>query len=566
MYNLSRTGRERATNIWPGFVDGLATLLLVLVFVLLVFMVGQFFLSTALTNRDTRLAELTMRLDELSDLLSLERQANENLRVDVSQLSSELQASLGQRDSLSAQLAALTEQRDRLAGDLAALVNERDLLTNRLELAETRLRQTEAELSEAEQQVTADRATIEAQLAEVQALQDLRDRLRVELSDLELRLSRAEEEGAALSDSLAEREARLAEVQGQLTARDETIARLESDLEEATATAETRAERIEALERSAVSREEELAAQIAALDALRARVEARDAELAELEAELAAQARALTEAQTSLSDREERIADLRQFLSEREEELAQLRASGAETRAALSATENELSRTQDFAVEQQRLSETAQREVERLNRQLQQLRNQLAALNEALEASEVLNREQQVQITNLGQRLNAALATRVQELARYRSEFFGRLREVLGDNPDVRIVGDRFVFQSEVLFASASARLQPEGAAQIASLADTLIGIAEEIPADIDWVLRVDGHTDSRPISTPQFPSNWELSTARAIEVVRFLTARGVPENRLVAAGFAANWPIAEGSGEEALSRNRRIEFKLTQR
>ncbi|WP_119168593.1 peptidoglycan -binding protein [Algihabitans albus] len=538
MYNLSRTGRERATNIWPGFVDGLATLLLVLVFVLLVFMVGQFFLSTALTNRDTRLAELTTRLDELSDLLSLERQANENLRVDVSQLSSELQASLGQRESLAAQLSALTEQRDRLAGDLARLVNERDVLANRLELTETQLRQSTAELAEAQQQVAADRATIEAQLAEVQALQTLRDRLRLELTGLE----------------------------GRLAIRDETVGRLERQLGEAEATSQTRAERIETLEREALSREDELAAQIAALEALRARVEARDAELAELEAELAAQARALTEAQSSLSDREERIVELRQFLEERADELAQLQTSREQARAALAETEAELSRTQDFATDQQRLSETAQREVERLNRQLLQLREQLAALNEALEASEALNREQQVEIVNLGQRLNAALATKVQELARYRSEFFGRLREVLGDNPDVRIVGDRFVFQSEVLFASASARLQSEGAEQIASLADTLIELAEEIPADLDWVLRVDGHTDSLPIATAQFPSNWELSTARAIEVVQFLIARGLPENRLVAAGFADNWPIAQGGSPDALSRNRRIEFKLTQR
>lgn len=538
MYNLSRTGRERATNIWPGFVDGLATLLLVLVFVLLVFMVGQFFLSTALTNRDTRLAELTSQLDQLSDLLSLERQANESLRVDVSQLSSELQASLSQRDSLSAQLSALTEQRDRLAGDLARLVNERDLLAQRLELAETELRQSTAELAEAQQQVAADRATIEAQLAEVQALQDLRDRLRLELTGLE----------------------------GRLASQEETVGRLEGELSAAEQALEARSEQIAALEREALSREEELAAQIAALEALRARVETRDAELAELETELAAQARALTQAQSSLSDREERIAELEQFLADRDEALAELRASGEESRAALSETEAELSRTQDFATEQQRLNETAQREVERLNRQLLQLREQLAALNEALEASEALNRDQQVEIANLGQRLNAALATKVQELARYRSEFFGRLREVLGDTPDVRIVGDRFVFQSEVLFASASASLQPEGAEQIASLADTLIGLAEEIPADLDWVLRVDGHTDSLPIATAQFPSNWELSTARAIEVVRFLIDQGLPENRLIAAGFADNWPIAEGSSPDALSRNRRIEFKLTQR
>ena len=201
-----------------------------------------------------------------------------------------------------------------------------------------------------------------------------------------------------------------------------------------------------------------------------------------------------------------------------------------------------------------------------ISEQLRALRRQLAALNEALEASEAKNTAQNTQIVNLGQRLNAALATRVQELARYRSEFFGRLREVLGNRADIRIVGDRFVFQSEVLFASGAAELNPAGGQQLVELARTLIHISSDIPVELDWVLRVDGHTDVNPISTFQFPSNWELSSARATSVVKFLIEQGIPPNRLVAAGFGQYQPLDTSNDEIAFRRNRRIEFKLTQR
>jgi chemotaxis protein MotB len=171
-----------------------------------------------------------------------------------------------------------------------------------------------------------------------------------------------------------------------------------------------------------------------------------------------------------------------------------------------------------------------------------------------------------VQIADLGRRLNLALASKVEELARYRSEFFGRLREVLGTRQDVRIVGDRFVFQSEVLFPSASATLEEAGKDQLARLASTLLDIARKIPPEVTWILRVDGHTDLRPIATAQFPSNWELSTARAISVVKFLVDHGVPSDRLVAAGFGEYQPLDPGRSEDAFGRNRRIEIKLDQR
>lgn len=218
-----------------------------------------------------------------------------------------------------------------------------------------------------------------------------------------------------------------------------------------------------------------------------------------------------------------------------------------------------------LATEKQ-ISERALAQVEVLNQQISALRRQLAALEDALNASEQKGKESQEKIADLGQRLNVALAQRVQELSRYRSEFFGRLRTILGDRPDIRIVGDRFVFQSEVFFDSGSAALLPEGRNELDKLATALGDLEKKIPPEIPWVLRVDGHTDVRPINSPQFKSNWDLSAARAISVVQYLISRGVPPQRLVAAGFGEFQPLDTGTTEEAYKRNRRIELKLTEK
>ncbi|MBN9601038.1 MAG: peptidoglycan -binding protein [Afipia sp.] len=215
---------------------------------------------------------------------------------------------------------------------------------------------------------------------------------------------------------------------------------------------------------------------------------------------------------------------------------------------------------------EKQISARALAQVEVLNQQISALRRQLAALEDALDASEKRDKESQGKIAELGQRLNVALAQRVQELSRYRSEFFGRLRAILGDRPDIRVVGDRFVFQSEVFFDTGQAALLPEGRTELDKLASALVDLDKQIPSEIPWVLRVDGHTDVRPINSPQFKSNWDLSTARAISVVQYLISRGVPPQRLVAAGFGEFQPLDPDKTEEAYRRNRRIELKLTER
>jgi len=233
------------------------------------------------------------------------------------------------------------------------------------------------------------------------------------------------------------------------------------------------------------------------------------------------------------------------------------KTQGAEERAAAFGTQLDT---------QKKITNDALAKVEMLNQQLAALRLQLTSLQEALDASEAKNKESQAKIADLGQRLNVALAKKVQELARYRSDFFGKLKEALGDRPDFQVVGDRFVFPSDVLFDSGSAELKPEALAQLDKLANALKEVETKIPPDIAWVMRVDGHTDIHPIATPEFPSNWELSSARAISVVRYLMQNGISPDHLVAAGFGEFQPIDPGTSDEAFRKNRRIELKLTER
>jgi chemotaxis protein MotB len=441
----------------------------------MVFMVAQFFLSVALTGKDEALTQLESEINELAELLALERTANTELRLNVEQLSAELQSSLASRESLTGQLAALAEERESLANQLAALTDERDRLAALVDEERSERERLGRLLGSSEQSLAETRAELQQSrqaLAERQSeIDDARSRLNAALARLEVEQEKLEEALAAIAAGKAE-------------------------LEDAYTT----------------------------IDADKEKIEAQLAELAILK---------------SLRD------DLVKKLQE---------------------SEGALEGERQALVEQRELSEEAQLQVTLLNRQLAALREQLARISEALELSEAKSEEQEVQIADLGKRLNVALASKVQELARYRSEFFGRLREILGNRQDIRIVGDRFVFQSEILFASGSATIADEGRPQLARLADTLKQIAAEIPSDLEWVLRVDGHTDRAPIATYAFPSNWELSTARAVSVVKFLVEQGIPPQRLAATGFGEFQPLDGGGDEIAYRRNRRIEFKLTER
>ena len=286
--------------------------------------------------------------------------------------------------------------------------------------------------------------------------------------------------------------------------------------------------------------------------------------------------RQVTDKDAALSRLNRQLADLTDLLALERSGRRQAEDNLASLTATLQSVEQERDRLRigaggiaptDLKDPLRNLPSEAQAKVDILNQQIAALRRQLAALESALEASEARDRESQARISELGQRLNLALAQKVQELARYRSDFFGRLRQILGNRQDIRVVGDRFVFQSEVLFDSGQAAINPAGRGELDQLASALIVLEKEIPTDIAWVLRVDGHTDRRPVSSNgPFKSNWDLSAARAIAVVQYLMDKGVSPTRLVAAGFGEYQPIDLGNSDDALRRNRRIELKLTDR
>jgi chemotaxis protein MotB len=475
---MALTARRRGDNglsAWPGYVDALSTLLMVIIFVLLVFVLAQGFLSVALTGRDKQLDRVNRQLAEVSDMLSLERGRSADLQQSIAALNKELSATNAARASLSQQLASLRAQAEQTTTDRDALRTDRDRLAQ--QLADTR-RQLATSVQQA-QAVTTQASALQRQL-----------------DDTNGKLDAASKAGQALNAQLADRQAQLAEMQRQMAELDKTV---HADKE----TIETK-----------LSDLAKLAEQNRALLALRDELEKQTQDAA---------ARAMTDEQ---------------------------RRAAVETQLG----------------EEKHLGDSARAQVALLNRQVDELKAQLTAVARALDLAKNQGAQKDTQIANLGLKLNVALAAKVEELQRYRSEFFGKLRDVLANRPGIQIVGDRFVLQSEVLFPLGSADLKPGGQNAITALAVTIKDIAAEIPPDIQWVLRVDGHTDRQPIKSGQFASNWELSAARAITVVKLLIADGVPADHVGAAGFADNQPLDPADTPDAYAKNRRIELRLTDR
>jgi chemotaxis protein MotB len=272
----------------------------------------------------------------------------------------------------------------------------------------------------------------------------------------------------------------------------------------------------------------------------------------------------------AVSTQDMTIKKLTQQLNQLSEMLGLERKNNDELKATRATLNAQLAEAKDKAAadaqdKQRQLSEE-DAQIATLNENIKALQDQLAQLSAALDLAQTKGKDDQAKIDDLGNKLNLALATKVEELARYRSEFFGRLKEILGDRPDIRIVGDRFVFQSEVLFAPASAELADSARQSLTPVVNALREIQSQIPPGINWILEVEGHTDPRPINTPAFQSNWQLSTARAVSVIKFLIDQGIPAEHLSAAGFGEFQPLDRGTTEDAYRRNRRIELKLTQR
>ena len=483
---MALTVRRRGDNgltPWPGYVDALSTLLMVIIFVLLVFVLAQAFLSVALTGRDKQLDRVNRQLAEVSDMLSLERGRGADLRQSIEQLNRELATASAARDSLSQQFASLQTQAERATADRDTLRSERDRLAQQLADAALQARSGAARVERLQQDLAASAVRTDAAKQETATVATQLAEARRQLGDTTARLADARAQ-------LAEMQRQIAELDKTVLANKDTIAAKLSDL----AT---------------------LAQQNRALAALRDTLEKQAQDAA---------ARAMTDQQ---------------------------RRAAVETQLA----------------EEKKLGDSAKAQIALFNQQVDELKAQLASVAMALALTQMQGQEKDTQISNLSQKLNTALATKVEELQRYRSEFFGKLREVLASRPGIQIVGDRFVFQSEVLFPLGSAELTQAGHNGITALAITIKDIAKQIPPDIKWVLRVDGHTDRQPIKgSAAFPSNWELSVARAITVVKLLIADGVPAEHLAATGFADNQPLDSEDTPDAYTKNRRIELRLTDR
>jgi chemotaxis protein MotB len=294
-------------------------------------------------------------------------------------------------------------------------------------------------------------------------------------------------------------------------------------------------------------------------------VTSKDTVLTRLNAQIAELTELLSLERADAADLQDQLASLQASLSTTEGERDRLQGLLSSRGDAAGEAETRIESLEGELASEQQVSQRALAQVELLNQQISALRRQLGALEEALEASEGRNRESQVRIADLGQRLNVALAQRVQELSRYRSDFFGRLREILADRPDIEVVGDRFVLPASVLFPTGSENIGDSARGELSEVADAIVELQSQIPPEIKWVIRVDGHTDVRPVSG-RFQSNWELSAARAIAVVRYFIDQGINPERLVAAGFGEYQPLDPADTEAAYTRNRRIELKLTER
>ena len=493
-----RSGGRGETNTWPGFVDAMTALLLILMFVLSIFMIIQYTMHQKLTGATRELDDLTRQLAGMANVLSLERDKSAALEGQVGELKASLAGQVSEVDRLNAALAAMVKARDTAvarAGELEASLNS--TISEREALAAA-LASTRTEMDAAVESARLDAAKREAM------------------------------------------EALVAELRQKEAEHDSVVASAQQQLDEA---------------KSILSAEEQAKlAEAAAAEVLRMR-------LANSQTELDAMTLALEQAR---KEAEETLILLAAAESAKKALEGQVDDGGSaiEREAALrKLAEAELSKAQAQTLEEQR-------QVALLNAQVKELREQLGGLQALLDESEKRDSDAQVQIAKLGERLNAALAQKVGQLARFRSVFFEKMDEVLGGRQDIQRVGDRFVFQSEVLFAAGSADLGADGQRELATLGAVLREVAGEMPPDLNWILRVDGHTDKIPVgSRARYADNWELSQARALSVVRYLVEReGVPPARLAAIGFGEYQPIDTGDTPEALAKNRRIEFKFTER
>ncbi|MDC3112869.1 OmpA family protein [Pelagibacteraceae bacterium] len=575
------------TNIWPGFVDVLATLLIVIIFILMVFTVSQIYLSDAISGRDKALQDLRTQINELSKILVIETQDKEEALSTLSETEKKLedtQSNLQSEQLLSEQLQTdIAKKRSEifvqeqniiaLSEQISSLLKELRIVAKALETYEGQ----EIALLETEGLGERINKALATRIDQLKILNQELDNANFKLIESEkslkaiiLELNEKNNNLMAINESLGLEDGGIEEQLFAIKNKNEELLSLNNELEKTN------------IELSL--RDEELQNQISQYQQLMN-------DLLEINDSLGLKDASLNEQLDAIRFKNEELARLNKDLLQKDNTIFNLRGKISELNNVLSLSEEkqkqqleklELLQNKIVSLEEenQAQKETSIEEIENmeiqasktleqveiLSNQIDTLQKEIALLNSALEASESQALIKDLEIEVLGEKLNKALTSKVFELQKYRSEFFGKLQSILGDRKDIKIVGDRFIFESELLFDSASADLQLSGKEKLSEIGLTLKETTNDIPSDIDWIIMVEGHTDKRPIQTIRYPSNWELSSARANTVLKLLLDLGFSPNRLASAGYGEFYPISDGETESDLQQNRRIELKLTSR
>jgi len=621
----SRSLRNRlgeSANIWPGFVDVLATLLIVIIFVLMVFTVSQIYLSDAISGRDKALQQLRTQISELSKILQSEISAKEEVLENLAETETTLtgvQQDLKQQELISEGLQTDLAKKSTeifvqeqniiaLSGQITELLSELRIVAKALEVYEgldsaildttglgerinkalaTRIDQLKTlneKLDETNKQLSISETNLNENINELNLSNTKLASNEKILESKIAELKTKNENLLAINESLGIEDGGIVDQLNAIKAKNKKLEKLNQELIFSQKETQETLNLLEKTNLELALRDEELQNQINQYQNLMN-------DLLEINDSLGLKDATLQEQLEAIRFKNQELATLNQNLINKDNTIFDLRGKIIELNNVLSISdekrmeqaleiailkkdienvenartmENEISSNQikDMQIE---ASQTFD-QISILSNEIENLKIEILTLNKALESSEIETASKNLEIEILGERLNKALTSKIFELQKYRSEFFGKLQSLLGDRDDIKVVGDRFIFESELLFDSASANLQEKGKEKLKQIAMTLMETTNEIPTDIDWIIQVEGHTDKRPINTVQFPSNWELSTARANSVLKLLLEIGFPPRRLAAAGYGEFYPISNGETIEDYQQNRRIELKLTSR
>ena len=621
----SRSLRNRlgeSTNIWPGFVDVLATLLIVIIFILMVFTVSQIYLSDAISGRDKALQELKIQISELSIIIQSEISDKEKALEKLSgteSLLSGVQKDLQQQELITEGLQTDLAKKSTeifiqeqniiaLSSQITELLSELRIVAKALEVYEgldnaildteglgerinkalaariDQLNKTNIKLDESNKKLAASENNLSVKINELSLLNEELASNKKILENKIAELKIKNDNLLAINESLGIEDGGLAEQLNAIKSKNQELVKLNEDLTNSQKQTQETLDLLEKTNLNLALRDEELQNQINQYQALMS-------DLLEINDSLGLEDATLKEQLDAIRNKNQELARLNQNLINRDNTIYDLRGKIIELNNVLSISDEKrmekeleiallkrnIENIEDVRIQENEVStnqlekmkiQSSQtfEQISILSNEIENLKNEIITLNMALEASEKEAVSKNLEIEILGKRLNKALTSKIFELQKYRSEFFGKLQNLLGDRDDIKVVGDRFIFESELLFDSASANLQENGKEKLKEIAMTLMETTKQIPTNINWIIQVEGHTDKRPISTALFPSNWELSTARANSVLKLLLEIGFAPKRLAAAGYGEFYPISEGDTKDDYQQNRRIELKLTSR